>query len=128
MRIEDSKHQNPTSPELEALQRKAYSLTVQMLQQVRLILEGFLGPFHHLLLPDFVGTQGCQEHGIFKLFIKRSFFEHFLPFLMFECFTLFTLHSPIIQTNKRAIHSKANGTTRLYYETKACLLYNASIY
>jgi hypothetical protein len=25
----------------------------------------------------------CQEHGIFKLFITRSFFELFLPLLMF---------------------------------------------
>jgi hypothetical protein len=68
----------------------------------------------------------CQEHGIFKLFITRSFFELFLPFLMFECFTLL-IFTPIIQNthNAQSIHREPeqHGYTKCYQRPVRSRLY-----
>ena len=60
----------------------------------------------------------CQEHGIFKLFITRSFHELFLLFLMFECFTLLILHSHHSNETKRTVllqhKTERNTGTWLY--------------
>jgi hypothetical protein len=45
----------------------------------------------------------CQEHGIFQTFYTRFFNELFLPFLMFECFTIFILHPHHSNKTNRAV-------------------------